>query len=407
MIENHGLMKICEPHLVKRYNEALYKLCGFKTRLQEFYIDCSGFSPQIAEEIEDIQYLNVNGVNKTFIIISTSQKDLEMYNNHFSSNKFVIKSFIESNFKTILALTSMDVIYGEIENNVLKVNKIDDVLSSNRVRVFIDTPKKIIKKSKELLELIESVKNSDDYVWSDNKDLEKIIELSSQVGDVRKNPISISNDRYKKKAFYTSHFGGLYVFYNDSNEPSTILFEKKSEIENEDIPNEIKVIDANDRVAVFDFLSKTNLIKKMGFEVIISKSKFINSMKKNILIDYMVESGDFKYPDDIDEYDMKNFIKRNYDNLSSVFKQFYELSNSVKNNEYFSILDEEVIFYLCEPSDEISGNALNIVEHIIAKQTPYSYLNSFLNNRDEFWKNYKTWSSEKQEYVRALIMSNI
>ncbi|MGH6862482.1 MAG: DUF6638 family protein, partial [Phyllobacterium sp.] len=64
------LLTIDQPHLIERYNRAL-KSFGFPaTALTQFDIDRTGFSPQIADELKDPAYLDPNGVNRRFIILT-------------------------------------------------------------------------------------------------------------------------------------------------------------------------------------------------------------------------------------------------------------------------------------------------------------------------------------------------
>ena len=66
-----NLVEIKSPALVERYNRALEQLIGKTTALTEFHIDIAGYSPEIGHELGDDLYLNPNGANQMFIILST------------------------------------------------------------------------------------------------------------------------------------------------------------------------------------------------------------------------------------------------------------------------------------------------------------------------------------------------
>ena len=60
--------------LVERYNKCL-KTLGFKeTKLKSFSVDGVGWSPEVAEEMKDVHYLNHGDANPHGIIISPLQK---------------------------------------------------------------------------------------------------------------------------------------------------------------------------------------------------------------------------------------------------------------------------------------------------------------------------------------------
>ena len=64
------LLPIREPHLIARYNKALVAFGLPETKLAEFDIDITGFSPQVAEELGDPDYLDPLKVNRRFIILT-------------------------------------------------------------------------------------------------------------------------------------------------------------------------------------------------------------------------------------------------------------------------------------------------------------------------------------------------
>ena len=52
------LLPIAEPHLVERYNKALDGFGIRRTALDSFRIDMTGFSPEIADDIDDLLSIN-------------------------------------------------------------------------------------------------------------------------------------------------------------------------------------------------------------------------------------------------------------------------------------------------------------------------------------------------------------
>ena len=124
-----------EPHLIARYNKALRAFGLQPTTLQSFEIDMTGFSPEIAEELGDRDYLDPNAVNRRFIILTPAQDELPVVHTAFSNTSQLMHEFFASNSRAINAVTIKDALYGEIEDSVAKVKDIDDLLSINEVRV--------------------------------------------------------------------------------------------------------------------------------------------------------------------------------------------------------------------------------------------------------------------------------
>lgn len=82
---------------VERYNKALNHLTGRRTNLTEFHIDISGFSPEVAEELGNNDYLNPKHAHRQFIILSSQQASSPMLTGEFSFLRDGVKEFIKQN----------------------------------------------------------------------------------------------------------------------------------------------------------------------------------------------------------------------------------------------------------------------------------------------------------------------
>ena len=79
-----NLVPVTSSALVERYNRALKHLTGKTTQLTDFHVDISGYSPEIGHELGDEHYLNPNGCNRQFILLTTEQKTAPLLNVKFS-----------------------------------------------------------------------------------------------------------------------------------------------------------------------------------------------------------------------------------------------------------------------------------------------------------------------------------
>ena len=147
------LLEVSEPHLIERYNKALRAFGVAETRLEKFRIDMTGFSPEVAEELGDPQYLDPNAVNRRFILLSPAQESLPVVHTSFSNTASLMHAFFDENKRAIHAVTIRDVLYGEIEENVSRVEDIEDLLSIQEVNFRVLTADDILGKSDELRRL--------------------------------------------------------------------------------------------------------------------------------------------------------------------------------------------------------------------------------------------------------------
>jgi hypothetical protein len=252
------LLPVEEPHLIERYNKALTAFGLKPTELEKFDIDRTGFSPQIAEELGDPHYLDPNQVNRRFIILTPAQADLPVVHTAFSNTSQLVYEFFSKNSRAIDALTIKDVIYGEIEDSVSRVDDIEDLLSINQVEFRVLSAEDVLGKASELATLVDRLKQEPD-AWRDNKMLQRMVELAKVTGDIRENALVPDQVIFRHNAFWTSHFGGLYVFVDKDmttviSDPATPGFRRSR-------PWQVSYLSIRDADRVFRFLASTGRIE--------------------------------------------------------------------------------------------------------------------------------------------------
>jgi len=252
------LLPVEEPHLIERYNKALRAFGLEPTKRDRIEIDRTGFSPQVAEDLGDVNYLDPNQINRRFIILTPQQIDLPVVHTAFSNTSQLLYEFLTSNARVINALTIKDVIYGEIEDSVAKVEDIEDLLGINQVEFKVLSAEDVTGKATELATLIDRLKQEPDF-WRDTAAMEHMVELASVTGDIRENALVPDQVIFRHNAYWTSHFGGLYVFVDPGmttvvSDPSAPGFRRSR-------PWQVSYLSLHDADRVFAFLLETGRIE--------------------------------------------------------------------------------------------------------------------------------------------------
>ena len=248
------LLTIDQPHLVERYNKALQAFGLPQTELQRFEIDRSGFSPQVADELGDPLYLDPNEVNRRFIILTPEQIDLPVVHTAFSNTSQLIFEFMVANQRAINALTIKDVIYGEIEDSVSKVEDIEDLLSIHQVEFRVLSAEDVLGKAAELGTLTDRLKLEPD-AWRDDAMLLRMVELAKICGDIRENALVPDQVIFRHTAFWTSHFGGVYIFVDP--DMTTVIADPAAPGFRRSRPWQVSYLALDDADKVFRFLTST------------------------------------------------------------------------------------------------------------------------------------------------------
>lgn len=252
------LLTIEAPHLVERYNKALAAFGLTPTKLASFEIDRSGFSPQVAEELGDPNYLDPNQINRRFIILTPAQAELPVVHTAFSNTSQLLYEFFSRNSRAIDALTIKDVIYGEIEDSVAKVEDIEDLLSISQVEFRVLSAEDVLGKAAELGRLVDRLKQEPD-AWRDDAMLNEMVGLAKVCGDIRENALVPDQVIFRHNAFWTSHFGGLYVFVDD--DITTVISDPAAPGFRRSRPWQVSYLPIDDADRVFKFLASTGRIE--------------------------------------------------------------------------------------------------------------------------------------------------
>ncbi|MCT8330284.1 DUF6638 family protein [Albidovulum sediminis] len=251
-----NLIPVDSPALVERYNRALKALTGKTTALADFHIDLSGYSPEIGDELGDDLYLNRNGCNRQFILLTTDQKTAPLLNAKFSTSRGILTRFIEENEAELFTLTARDAVAGELENTVFDLTEPKRLFDIRRVTVVADTTGNHIAEGRRLSQLVERFRTEEDGWWDDVL-IAEMIGLAAKTGDVTKNPVALKSTVFEQGNFWTAHFGGVYLF-RDMEHPAAISVGPKEKLG----PLPVKhVFDLEDRNQVAQFLELNNLVE--------------------------------------------------------------------------------------------------------------------------------------------------
>ncbi len=216
-----NLLPVDSPVLVDRYRRAMKHLTGKETALTDFHIDISGYSPEIGDELGDDLYLNPKGLNRQFILLTLDQRSAPLLNSQFSTSRAILRQFIDQNETQLFALTARDAVAGELVTSLHTIDKIEDLFALKQVTVEADTTGGTVATADRLARLIMRFKTEKD-AWYDDVLIAEMIGLAKVTGDLTRNPVSLKEMTFAQPNFWTSHFGGVYLFRGVQH-PAVIL----------------------------------------------------------------------------------------------------------------------------------------------------------------------------------------
>lgn len=391
------LLPVEEPHLVERYNKALSAFGLPATKRSSFEIDRTGFSPQVADELGDPLYLDPNEVNRRFIILTPAQVDLPVVHTAFSNTSQLIYEFMTKNQRAINALTIKDVIYGEIEDSVTKVEDIEDLLSINQVEFRVLSAEDVLGKAAELGKLVDRLKQEPD-AWRDDAMLNRMVELAKVCGDIRENALVPDQVIFRHNAFWTSHFGGLYVFVDP--DMTTVISDPSAPGFRRSRPWQVSYLSITDAERVFTFLASTGRIE-LPRASWIETSGYLEHRAEMLIASLIRDAQPGADFTKLDKVWLQTWIHGNADRINR--EGTFPFLNAAKREiAQLGQLRIEDVFpkhrFLVTRAKPDHPDAW-LTNRLISDFVPFDFVSRYVFNKQGFYSDYESYGESYRAYV--------
>lgn len=390
-----NLIEVSSPALVERYNRALKHLIDRETALTEFHIDIAGYSPEIGDEFGDTLYLNPKGCNQMFILLSTDQMKAPLLNSQFSTSHAILRRYIKENENQLFALTAREAVAGELMNSVFAISSPSDLLHINQIEIEADTIQSHVAEADQLSGHIDEFMDTEDAWWDDVL-IAQMIELAKRTGNIQRNPVKLKNETYKQENFYTSHFGGMYVF-RDADTPTVIA---REQVEGLDTMNVDQILTFDDPTAIADFLRDEGLSQLIVQTPNQSTASIIKQKIDFITITTAAENGQ----------DLTGLTRQNIRMLERKFankmpEEFYGLVDvwrwASMGGAAPKIGPEHPAFFYALKSSQHKDRAL--VNMLLSDLSRLDFRQLFICHKALFYETYRGWSESKKDYVVSFL----
>ncbi len=386
-----NLVEISSPQLVERYNRALKHLAGKQTKLIDFHIDISGYSPEIGDELGDDLYLNPNGCNRQFILLTTSQKSAPLLNMKFSTARGILQQFFDANDSQLFALTARDAVAGELQGSVYEMSSAAKLLDIRQITVEADTIGGHVAEADKLAKLIDRFRQEPDG-WRDDLLVANMIGLAKKTGDVTRVPISLPAMTFQQPSFWTSHFGGLYVF-RDIKLPGLISSMPRGSLGAMPISPVMDIIERNQ---IAEWLERNGLVEPIVQARGMDAAGVLRQKMDFILVDAAdalnLDIGDAR------RTELRKIAYRLGDSLPDEFIGLAALLRWVEGaGDWPRITSEhKAYFYTLRAA---AGPFRDLVNMLLSELAPMDVRQMFIVHKELFYTHYTGWSDRKRQYV--------
>ena len=391
--------------LVTRYNQCLTKLGFTKTKLKTFSIDGIGWSPEIAEEKGEIHYLNNGEANLHGIIISPLQKGKPVYTPFHSFDREMMLEIFKTHGDKINNITRDSAICIDFDQDIDAFYEPLDILKYEKILISFHLINNLDKARKEQLELIETFKKGTNFI--DEGLHQKLLESAKKHGDLRNRDVELPEIHFVSNSFYTKAFGGMYVL-RDFVAPIVVFEEEKSYKE-----------------AIKDTVHDVMIYH-------IEQHELMNQLRDHVIIDYDLDSEvKTKRYERIKKYIFSQHLKKTQHPIKDIlsepllFKSYLNkidiearkkvmsveryLEKSEISNEYkiADLVDQKMFHALHSPHSSLEPKHQDLIWKLLVNVAPKDILFLYWYDKEEFYKQFKTWDESMKDWVIHTIRNNI
>ncbi|WP_298257865.1 DUF6638 family protein [uncultured Litoreibacter sp.] len=388
-----NLFHVSGQSMADRYNRALKHLTGKETSLTDFHVDISGYAPEVGDELGDHLYLNPQGCNRQFILLSTEQKTAPLLEAKFSTARGILRQFIEGNEAQLFALTARDAVAGELVNSVYSVTEPSHLFDIRKIRIEADTTSGIVSDASKLDEMITEFRTRDDAWWDDVL-IADMITLAHKTGDVTRLPIKLGHTDYEQGNFWTAHFGGLYAF-RDVEKPAVIT-SLDDDLGNLPIGKGRAPIKLSDRTKIAKFLEDNDLVepivKARGVDAVAILRQKMDFIIVDVAATMDADLSDFR------RQDLRGLARRYVEILPPEFHTLAKLLRWAEGGGAWPRIssNDPAYFYTLRAKPHADRDLVNM---LLSELSMLDVRQLFICHKELFYSRYKTWPDQKKAFV--------
>ena len=390
------LVKITAPDLVARYNRALRYLTGRETRLGAFHLDISGHSPEVGEEFGDALYLNREGHNRQFILLSPAQRHAPLLQARYSTSRAILRQFIDANESDVCALTARGVVAGELLNSDFSLQSFTGLQESRSITIRADVIGGPPGDAKRLAALIARFQTEPEG-WRDETLIAEMIALSQPTGEATQAPLALPEMTFEQPNFWTSDFGGAYVFRR-ARLPVTILSDPAA---TQDRPPPGRLLSTADRNALADWLTRNGLVE-MAVAARGPETAALLRQKMDFIL--LAEAERLGLPlRNADRLDLRRSAGDLGPNLPDAWRGLSEVLRWAEAGGRWPEISSEdsAYFHLLRAAP---GPDRELVEMLLAELAALDLRRLHLFHLPMFLRQHEGWSADKRRWVEDFLM---
>ena len=400
LIESHlfggGLVPVNTEILVTRYNACLEAIGQTPTKLSSFSIDAVGWSPEVANEKGDVEYLSLGFANRFAIILTPDQNGLPVYRPSHSFDRIAIESVFRVAYNQIADLTSQTGLWLDFSHEISRFNSPLDLLSVEWMNIRLMDTSGIMDAAKMQRSMVtEFLEN--DVLCLDRAFQEKILKSARDFGDLRFRSILLPEIKFVDlRWFYTRAYEGVYVFRDTPERGQFLIMEDEKLAPTAAAKNGVPIYSISDG-GLIDVLEKEDIVDvPLGWYKQRAGLEYLSEILSYLLAQAFYETGENRDFKTLNSAQRKKWISLNESRMNPSFYEVEKLHLDLKRGIPVKELEmsSKLRTLLLQPSKSSQESEVKkrVVWQLIARLAPVDVERLFVRNKAWFYDLYKTWS---------------
>lgn len=397
-----GLVDVDTQELVSRYNECLEAVGLTPTQLERFRIDGTGWSPEIAQEKQDVYYLSHGEANQLFIVITPDQREKPVYFSDYSFERLIIKQLFERYGAEIANITSEAGLWLEIELGMSLFRSPEDLLLIDKAEVRACCTGCLMEAAREQHDLVRRFTEANN-AWFDPSLRAQIIESARKHGDLRQSRLAIPEISFgDMEAFFARAFGGVFVFREIPGHQALVI-----------LADGASAPAATDEGVVFARLSDPELFSLLEDEKLIELNPELYARHPEQLAQlWECLLGDVisREAPEVDYAGLTTIQKKGWIRKlsSSIPDVFFDLERLMARMRLPGFVHPEqwpqgLAKLLVHPRHDLPAAVREVVWQLLCRLSPQNAMRLYRHDKDHFFELYRDWPDNKRRWVTHLI----
>lgn len=401
----NGLVPVRTPRLIERYNQCLQEIGIEPTGLSGFDIDGMGWSPQVAQEKNNLYYLAHGDANPFTVILTPDQRGKPVYFPIHSFDRDMMSVFFTSALSEIADLSTDTGMWLDLDNGISEYASVADILflDTTTIRVHTAGPlREAVRIQQRLSERF--VKEQD--AWTSEALRKEIIESATAYGDVRARKINVTDTVYTHPLNFYIHlkqFGTVYIFREGPQIKVPIIVTEDPSFKPDLKRKQADVFSLKDDVLPAYLLDVG--LAEINLDFYREHIQYLLDYYEMILIDVFVN----EYPDvryvSLNDAQRKKYIVALDKKLPEVFFELERLVKMLQSSRASGKykVSRSLSHILMRPSSHLDAKYQDVVWNLFGRMGFLGPLMLYTYDKNLFFAMYKEWHENKKEWASELL----